>query len=612
MKRRVRMLAAVCCGVVVSGSCVFAADVDYAKAVAEAQKANDVAAINRLCNQWAAAAPGDERPRLILGRTLAKAGMTDRALEQFELAAEANPLSPVVRCELGELFLAGGSLEQASREFTEALRLQRTFVPAMLGEARVALRGGDANAALAAARKVQAAAAGNADARTLVGDCLLALGKQAEALAELQKAVELAPDSPDALFGLAKAYQLNGQEPQAQEYWARFLTAEPGGDRAERVRNGWVVLRRERLPASCRFCPVWSPDGRRLLFGYGKLRLIELASGKVTDVRVPGDQKLFSHDWSADGRYVAGFGKQAQARPVLLYELGPDGVLTATAKPLSAQAVAVTFSPDGSQLMLGQVTSPADGVRGRFLGNAMALDLSTGELAAIPWRHASRRYQSDPACSPDGKTVVLRAWGGDMADRAIFAVRRDGSAGPTQLTDNGVVNTHPFISPDGRSVAFQTQGEGRTPGVELVRIHGGHPPARFADGKAPYWAPDGRKLAHDSFSGIVVAYLGGLDAGPLGLAAKRTGEALSVVVTSRSEDVQHVSLRWEAFDDNSFRIDPVCESEEATELPPGGKLEWTLEMSPEQLADICTVKARALNQDGIGAVELVDWVQGGE
>jgi len=81
-----------------SAACVAtagAAQVDYPKAVAGALKANRLPEVNRLCSEWAKASPGDERPRLILGRALLHSGAADRAIEQFELAAEANPLSPL-------------------------------------------------------------------------------------------------------------------------------------------------------------------------------------------------------------------------------------------------------------------------------------------------------------------------------------------------------------------------------------------------------------------------------------------------------------------------------------------------------------------------------------
>lgn len=161
-------------------------------------------------------------------------------------------------------------------------------------------------------------------------------------------------------------------------------------------------------------------------------------------------------------------------------------------------------------------------------------------------------------------------------------------------------------------VTYQTRGEGRPPGIELVRIHGDRPPIRFADGKDPHWAPDGRKLAHDSPSGIVIAHLGGLDASPLALAAKRSAAVLSVVASNQSEVVQQVYLRWEAFGGDSVRLGPACQSEEPAELKPGERVEWALEIPGEALANVRTVKIRVLNADGVGVVELLDWVQGQE
>ncbi|MBT3375724.1 MAG: tetratricopeptide repeat protein [Lentisphaerae bacterium] len=145
-----------------------AADVDYAAVVAEAAKTGDMASVSRLCRRWAAAEPGDERPRIILGRTLLEAGMTDRALEQFELAVEANPLSPVPRCELGLLFLRARKPDMAAKEFGESLRIDPTYLPAQLGKARVKLAEGEADEALRRAKEAVRSNPENVDARALV------------------------------------------------------------------------------------------------------------------------------------------------------------------------------------------------------------------------------------------------------------------------------------------------------------------------------------------------------------------------------------------------------------------------------------------------------------
>ena len=107
-------LASLGAAIVSSIACLHAADVDYPKAVAEAQERGNLAEVNRLCAAWSVAEPGDERPHLVLGRVLKDTGHIDRAVEQFELAAEANPLSPVPRCELGSVFLREGKPDMAA------------------------------------------------------------------------------------------------------------------------------------------------------------------------------------------------------------------------------------------------------------------------------------------------------------------------------------------------------------------------------------------------------------------------------------------------------------------------------------------------------------------
>jgi len=50
------------------------------------------------------------------------------------------------------------------------------------------------------------------------------------------------------------------------------------------------------------------------------------------------------------------------------------------------------------------------------------------------------------------------------------------------------------------------------------------------------------------------------------------------------------------------------ESETPVELKPGERVEWPIQLTPEQAKGAVTVKVTVLNQDGVGAVKLVDWV----
>ena len=68
-----------------------------------------------------------------------------------------------------------------------------------------------------------------------------------------------------------------------------------------------------------------------------------------------------------------------------------------------------------------------------------------------PIRITSRARNADPVFSPDGRHVYFSS---DRSGRwQLWRVNIDGSV-PEQLTRDDFDNTHPYLSPDGRSVAF--------------------------------------------------------------------------------------------------------------------------------------------------------------
>jgi len=582
---------------------LYAADVNYEKAVAEALKANRLADVNRLCKEWAKAEPGNERPRIILGQALLRVGMPDRAVEQFELAAEANPLSPAPRCEMGGLFLTQGKPDAAAKEFGEALRLDSTCVPAAIGRAQAKLQRNDAMGALADAKRALRANPDSAQVRAVVGDCLLALGKVEEAQAELRKAVESDPKSADALFSLAKAVEIAGREKEAQEHWQRFLEAEPTGERAEKARNGWVLLKTETLPPGCRRMPVWSPDGKRILFGYGTMRMIHLRDKRITELKPPDGARLFEPDWSPDGKRMVFRAQTADGMVIALYELRPGGTLEPTGGDVLAQAVQAKFAPGGPELLL---SSPFGEWRQRVrAGGLVVLDTETGAARNVRWRHPGRPSRNRGAWAPDGRTIVFHAHR-DAKDRALFAMPIDDPGNAIQLTDNGVGNMNPVVSPDGRTVAFYAEEENRPRVVRLVRLDGSAPSVAFALGQNPSWSPDGRKLAYDGPASIIVAHLGGLGSSPVRIAADQNGDDLAVTLTNETDKSVTADLRYELFDANSFRVGQGPLGQDTMELKLGDVVECKLNLAEAGAKGECVVKFVAVTTDGKRIIKLVD------
>jgi len=583
---------------------LLAAEADYSKVVAAALKANNLSEVNRLCNEWATAKPHDERARLILGRTLLKAGLTDRAVEQFELAAEANPLSPIPHCAMGEVFIKAGRLSEAMKELGAALRVQPNCLPAITGKARVKLLKGDVKGALADARRAAAADPQSATPRAIAGDCLLAMGKAEDALAELRQALELDADSADAMFSLAKACQATGQAIEAQRHWRRFVETEPIGDRAEAVRNGWVVVKTEWLPKGCRYFPVWSPDGRRIMFGYGTARIIDLKDKGIVNVQAPEGQKLFNQCWSPDGRQVLFRQQLPDGKPaVFLYNLRVDGSLEPARAEELCQAVSGRFSPDGARVLLSAAALMRGGRRISF-GLAVFDIAMDAVVSGVPWGHPERRARSHAAWLPDGERIVFHAYR-DANDRALFVMPLRNPGDLLQITDNGAANMTPVVSPDGRSVAY-AETRGRASTVRLSLANGESGSVAVGQGMNPEWSPDGRRLAYYGAGSITIVHLGGLDHTPIQVTTETEGRGLTVTLVSNAEEALRASLEYELFDSNSVRVAKGPMAEADTQLEPREPIVCTLDLTDAGAQADCRLKLVAAVANGRRWIRLVD------
>jgi hypothetical protein len=108
---------------------------------------------------------------------------------------------------------------------------------------------------------------------------------------------------------------------------------------------------------------------------------------------------------------------------------------------------------------------------------------------------------TQPAVSPDGRTVVFR---GEGARRGLYRVDIDGTNLRPLLA--GEV-AHPSVSPDGRTVVFERIEQ--RPTLWSIPIRGGRPrqlSARSA-GSRPLVSPDGRSVAFETDAGVIVCEL---------------------------------------------------------------------------------------------------------
>ena len=596
-----------------------AQDVDYAAAVAAAQKAGDLASLNRLCNEWIEAQPKDDRPRLILGRILLRLDKVDQAVEQFELAAEANPLSAAPRSEIGNVFLKAQKYAEAIKEYDQALQINRKHVPALAGKARAKLAQDKAAAALVDARAAVKAGPEDASANAVLGEVLLATGATEDALDAVRKAAELGADNADAWYSLGLCLDTLERPVEAQDAWQRFLELENQGERAVRVRHGWVVLDTTLFHPELKrdgHCGAFSPDGKHVAIvvqGRGIFRVPFQGEAELTPV-VPGpdgaDQQR-EISWSPDGSellFYETFRGEPHRRALRVSATGGK-TPTELAQPGIGGLEFPVWSPTGESFLLGHGMV-------RFV-----VDAATGAARKFITRCEDGKglYCTDATFMPNGKELIV---GGAPPKQGydIYRLTLESGKATAMLWDCGKLLPGAVVtSPDGLAVAVTVYQADRNTRWPLMLISPSEPGVtvdlglcRFPYG-GPSWHPEGRRLLSkvNDFGQerLAIIRFGGLDPRPVAIAFKgQAGGGASVVISSKREMAQTVVLRWEAFGDHSLRLGPATESSEPVELKPGEQVEWPIELTPEQAESAVTVKVTVLNQDGVGAVKLVDWV----
>jgi tetratricopeptide (TPR) repeat protein len=136
--------------------------------------------------------PESTRARQLRAEALAAAGRPEAAEREYRELLRADPGAPGVHFALAELLAASGEIEKTIEEYSLEIGL--------------------APAAAALARR---------------GAMLLKLGRAREALADLDRANNLRPDSPDVLYELARAHDLLGNAREAESAWLRVIAVAP-------------------------------------------------------------------------------------------------------------------------------------------------------------------------------------------------------------------------------------------------------------------------------------------------------------------------------------------------------------------------------------------------
>lgn len=221
---------------------------------------------------------------------------------------------------------------------------------------------------------------------------------------------------------------LSGRAPQTDATARLYLLPVPGS-------GGGGTLSGPIVPAGFQYRhPSWSPDRTKIVFAYGD------NAGGVYDIFV-----LDLTDGSG---------------PV---QISP------TESPVNLSADRPTWSPDGTTIVYEQQT--AAGSADRFLRRQSTSDLvppinpaGISDLTA-----PGAPFEGKPAWSPDSSTVYFhRNDPSTVANSDIYRMPAGGGTQTLAITDSGISEAQPAISPDGNQICYTTANGGFNSSTDVL------------------------------------------------------------------------------------------------------------------------------------------------
>jgi tetratricopeptide (TPR) repeat protein len=165
--------------------------------------------------------------RLLRARSDLGAFRLREAIAELQGLIKDSPDLPAVYFYLAQVYLAQEDGVQAQQAFTDAVRVQPGYLPALLGLGNISLQQNDANVALAYASQIIATSFWVADAHVLAGSSYLLLGDLNQAQRAFDLAAGLNPRSPAPPERLGRVLSQQGRSADAEKAYESALAITP-------------------------------------------------------------------------------------------------------------------------------------------------------------------------------------------------------------------------------------------------------------------------------------------------------------------------------------------------------------------------------------------------
>lgn len=154
-------------------------------------------------------------------------GALDWGVSAFQEALVLEPTNPVLRTELGKLYVAKEEFDKAKEQFNKATVLKPDYIPARLQIALLNERKGEVASAISTIEGL-AREGFSAEVLFQLGRLYYNEGRISQAILQFQKIIQLVPNHSNAHFSLGVAYEKQGKNIEAQREFERVLELNPG------------------------------------------------------------------------------------------------------------------------------------------------------------------------------------------------------------------------------------------------------------------------------------------------------------------------------------------------------------------------------------------------